>query len=44
MLELSDTILAILYADDTNIFFEGKSYNKIILELHTELLKIESSK
>ena len=33
-------LFAILYADDTNIFLEGKSYNTIILELKTELLKI----
>ena len=31
-----------MYADDTNIFLEGNSYNKTILELNTELLKIES--
>ena len=39
----SKLLFAILYADDTNIFFlEGKSYNKIISELNTELLKIKS--
>ena len=38
----SELLFAILYADDTNIFLEGNSYNKTILELNTELLKIES--
>ena len=38
----SELLFTILYADDTNIFWEGNSYNKIILELNTELLKIKS--
>ena len=38
----SELLFAILYADDTNIFLEGNSYTKIILELNTELLQIES--
>ena len=38
----SELLFAILYADDTNIFLEENSYNKTILELNTELLKIES--
>ena len=40
--KLSGLLFAILYADDTNIFLEGNSYNTIILESNTELLKIES--
>ena len=38
----SELLFAILYADDTDIFLEGNSYNKCISELNTELLKIES--
>ena len=38
----SELSFAILYSDDTTTFLEGNSYNKIILELNTELLKIES--
>ena len=38
----SELLFPILYADDTNIYLEGNSYNKTILELNTELLKIES--
>ena len=37
----SELLFTILYADDTNIFLGGNSYNKIILELNTELLKIK---
>ena len=38
----SELLFAILFADDTNIFLEGMSYNKIILEMNTELYKIET--
>ena len=38
----SELLFAILFADDTNIFFKGMSYNKIILEMNTELYKIET--
>ena len=37
----SELLFAILFADDTNIFLKGMSYNKIILEMNTELCKIE---
>ena len=38
----SELFFAILYADDNDIFLERNSYNKIILELNTELLHIAS--
>ena len=38
----SELLFAILFADDTNIFLEGMSYNIIILEMNTELYKIET--
>ena len=38
----SELLFVILFADDTNIFLEGMSYNKIILEMNTELYKIET--
>ena len=38
----SELLFAILFADDTNIFFRGMSYNKIILEMNSELYKIET--
>ena len=31
----SELLFVILFADDTNIFLEGMSYNKIILEMNT---------
>ena len=38
----SELLFAILFADDTNIFLEGMSHNKIILEMNTELYKFET--
>ena len=38
----SELLFVILFADDTNIFLKGMSYNKIILEMSTELYKIET--
>ena len=38
----SELLFTILFADDTNIFIEGISYNKIILEMNTEIFKIET--
>ena len=39
--KLSKVLFVILYADDTNIFWEER-INQIIIELNTELLKVKS--
>ena len=41
-LKHSNCYLHFFFADDTNIFLEGMINNKIILQLNTELFKIET--